>query len=254
MSMFPTNVQGVLHIGASQWCWWFSIFTLWLWVLFFQAHVLQVAITRYVITFFFLLHYKFSCCCNLQVSCVILFSWSSSSVFLVASFQPLPGCGHFLVFLVALFLAMVIFLKILVASSYPLLWLWSSSCVLGCAPPKQLPWLWSSLCVHGCFFLAIIVVILLFSWLHSFQPSPWLWLSSCVLSCSPLDHCHGCDCSMVVVLLLRSQLFFSWPPLWSWSSSCVPSCAPPSHGHGHLLELLVVLLLTIALVLVIFLF
>ncbi len=81
------------------------------------------------------------------------------------------GCGHLLVFLVVLLMAivgaMVVLFLFLVASSYPLLWLWSYSCVL------------------SCLLLAMVMVIFLFSIAFSY---PWSWSSSSVLSCALPTH------------------------------------------------------------------
>ncbi len=57
------NVQGVLfHFGASHWCLWFSIFTVWLWVLFFKLVCCKPPLLNMLSPLFFLSHYKYSCC------------------------------------------------------------------------------------------------------------------------------------------------------------------------------------------------
>jgi hypothetical protein len=90
-------------------------------------------------------------------------------------------CCHFFSFVV---LQMFLLLQLigvlcrpfvfLVASFWPLLWLWSSSCVLGCAPLGHhcghgrplmflvaLSWPWSFFCILGCLFLPMVMVFLL---------------------------------------------------------------------------------------------
>jgi hypothetical protein len=134
MLMLHASAQGVLfHIDVSHWCWWFSIFTMWLWVLFF----------------------KFVCC----------------KPQLLGTSSPFFFCHIKNILVVATCMCHVLFyflgrlLVVMVASFWPSLWLWSSSCVFGCV-------LLGHHCGHGrplfvlnCFLLtiALVTVILLCS-------------------------------------------------------------------------------------------
>jgi hypothetical protein len=117
------------------------------------------------------------------------------------------------------------------------------------APFWPLLWSWLSFCVPSCTLLAMVMVVLLCSWLpplaHGHGP-PLLFLiafllaiimSSCVFYCAPPNHYRG----RLFVFLVASFK----PSLWS--SSCFPGCVHHSHyhGHGHVFMFLVVFLLAI---------
>jgi hypothetical protein len=130
--MLHASAQGVfLHIGASHWCWWFSIFMLWVWVLFFKLVCCRPPLLvcchffSFVTLQIFLLLQLVGVVCRPIFLVVLLCFW-------LLPFGHRHGCGHFLVFLVEFLLVITMAMVIFLCSSWPSLWSWSSSYVLSC--------------------------------------------------------------------------------------------------------------------------